>query len=121
MYRDSFFRTWDYQFLIFLSTVNPHFYRTVHPQPMVTPRDNIEFVMRVAKDFPEHWATKKRKDRRRGNLECYGASVYGPRNALSYYEAIRPTLAYKTDWYRSRRWGLKTGLGPSAASVSDVE
>ncbi|KAH7186436.1 hypothetical protein DER44DRAFT_816913 [Fusarium oxysporum] len=40
-------------------------------QRMVTPRDKFEFVMRVAKDFPEHWATKKRKDRRPGNLECF--------------------------------------------------
>ncbi|KAI3571990.1 hypothetical protein IWW34DRAFT_567587, partial [Fusarium oxysporum f. sp. albedinis] len=61
----------DYQFLIFLATVNRHFYRTAHSQRIVTPRDKIEFVMRVAKDFTEHWASKKRKDRRPGNLECY--------------------------------------------------
>ncbi|KAF4336200.1 hypothetical protein FBEOM_9926 [Fusarium beomiforme] len=65
------FSNLDYQSLIFLSMVNRHFHRTVDPQRMATTEDKFEFVMRAAKDFPQHWASEKKKSHLPGNLECY--------------------------------------------------
>ncbi|KAH6885954.1 hypothetical protein B0T10DRAFT_530818 [Thelonectria olida] len=61
----------DYQSLIYLSTMNRHFHRIVHPQEMADPLDKFQFVMRAAKDFPQHRPSEKGQDHQPGNYECY--------------------------------------------------
>ncbi|EEU43987.1 uncharacterized protein NECHADRAFT_30241 [Fusarium vanettenii 77-13-4] len=61
----------DYQSLIFLSTVNRHFHRLIDPGRMADPADKFQFVMRAAKDFPQHRPSEKGRDHQPGNLECY--------------------------------------------------
>lgn len=81
----------DYQSLIFLSMVNRHFHRTVDPQRMATLRDKFELVMRAAKDFPQHWASEKKKDQRPGNLECYWCfRVRSPQ----HFDVLQANTAY---------------------------
>ncbi|RFU77820.1 hypothetical protein TARUN_4404 [Trichoderma arundinaceum] len=61
----------DYQALIHLSTMNRYFYRTIDPQRMADPADKAQFVMRAAKDFPQHRPSEKGHDYKPGNFECY--------------------------------------------------
>ncbi|KAH7181703.1 hypothetical protein DER46DRAFT_620738 [Fusarium sp. MPI-SDFR-AT-0072] len=85
------FSNLDYQSLIFLSMVNRHFHRTVDPQRMATLRDKFELVMRAAKDFPQHWASEKKKDQRPGNLECYWCfRVRSPQ----HFDVLQANTAY---------------------------
>ncbi|OAQ73411.1 F-box domain-containing protein [Pochonia chlamydosporia 170] len=65
------FSNLDYQSLIHLSTMNRYFQRTVDPQRMASPTDKAQFVMRAAKDFPQHRPSEKGHDFRPGNFECY--------------------------------------------------
>ena len=61
----------DYQSLIFLSATNRYFNRAVNPQALADPDDKLEFVMRAAKDFPQHRPNEKANEYNPGNLECY--------------------------------------------------
>lgn len=61
----------DYQALIYLSTMNRRLHRAVDPQAMADAPDKVEFVMRAAKDFPQHRPSEKGHDYRPGNFECY--------------------------------------------------
>ncbi|KAH7021843.1 hypothetical protein EDB80DRAFT_805311 [Ilyonectria destructans] len=61
----------EYQSLIFLSTMNRHFHRSIDPQEMADPLDKFQFVMRAAKDFPQHRPSEKGQDYQPGNFECY--------------------------------------------------
>ncbi|KAL6876993.1 hypothetical protein J3F83DRAFT_433040 [Trichoderma novae-zelandiae] len=61
----------DYQSLIHLSTMNRYFHRTIDPQRMADPADKAQFVMRAAKDFPQHRPSEKGHDYKPGNFECY--------------------------------------------------
>ncbi|KAH6609005.1 hypothetical protein Trco_002351 [Trichoderma cornu-damae] len=61
----------DYQSLIHLSTMNRYFYQTINPQGMADPADKAQFVMRAAKDFPQHRPSEKGHDYKPGNFECY--------------------------------------------------
>jgi hypothetical protein len=75
------FSNLDYQSLIFLSIVNRHFHRSVDPQQMATSQDKFEFVMRAAKNFPQHWAIEKKQGHQPGNFECYWCfSVRAPQH-----------------------------------------
>ncbi|CAM1510121.1 Fc.00g004560.m01.CDS01 [Cosmosporella sp. VM-42] len=65
------FSNLDYQSLIFLSTTNKHFNQHVKPQELADPMDKFEFVMRAAKDFPQHRPSEKGQDHKPGNFECY--------------------------------------------------
>ncbi|KAF5710153.1 f-box domain-containing protein [Fusarium mundagurra] len=85
------FSNLDYQSLIFLSMVNRHFHRTVDPPRMATLQDKFELVMRAAKDFPQHWASEKKKDQRPGNLECYWCfRVRSPQ----HFDVLQANTAY---------------------------
>ncbi|UKZ49323.1 hypothetical protein TrVGV298_003569 [Trichoderma virens] len=61
----------DYQALIHLSTMNRYFHQTINPQRMADPADKAQFVMRAAKDFPQHRPSEKGHDYKPGNFECY--------------------------------------------------
>ncbi|KJZ77563.1 hypothetical protein HIM_03287 [Hirsutella minnesotensis 3608] len=61
----------DYQSLIYLSTMNRYFHRMIDPQRMANGLDKAQFVMRAAKDFPQHRPSEKGHDYRPGNFECY--------------------------------------------------
>ncbi|RSL52744.1 hypothetical protein CEP54_010754 [Fusarium duplospermum] len=61
----------DYQSLIFLSTVNRHFHRLIDPGRMADPADKFQFVMRAAKDFPQHRPRERGREHKPGNMECY--------------------------------------------------
>ncbi|KAH6879830.1 hypothetical protein B0T10DRAFT_412782 [Thelonectria olida] len=65
------FSSLDYQSLIFLSTMNRHFHRTINPPKMADPIDKFQFVMRAAKDFPQHRPSERGQDHQPGNFECY--------------------------------------------------
>ncbi|KAH6869338.1 hypothetical protein B0T10DRAFT_594784 [Thelonectria olida] len=65
------FSNLDYQSLIFLSTMNRYFHRTINPQQLAEPIDKFQFVMRAAKDFPQHRPSEKGQDHQPGNFECY--------------------------------------------------
>ena len=71
--------------------VNRHFHRTVDPPRTATLRDKFELVMRAAKDFPQHWASEKKKDQRPGNLECYWCfRVRSPQ----HFDVLQANTAY---------------------------
>lgn len=61
----------DYQALILLSTTNRHFQQVIQPAAMASPSDMAQFVLRAAKDFPQHRPSEKGQDHRPGNFECY--------------------------------------------------
>ena len=61
----------DYQSLIHLSRLNRYFQQTIDPQLMAASYDKAQFVMRAAKDFPQHRPSEKSHDYRPGNFECY--------------------------------------------------
>ncbi|KAK0387152.1 hypothetical protein NLU13_5465 [Sarocladium strictum] len=65
----------DYQSLIFLSTMNRFFHRVVDPGAMADPADKFQFIMRAAKDFPQH----RPREKSQGNFECYVCyKIHGP-------------------------------------------
>ncbi|KAF4121750.1 hypothetical protein GMORB2_1589 [Geosmithia morbida] len=81
----------DYQSLIHLSTTNRHFHRTVDPQTMADPLDKLEFVMRAAKDFPQHRPSEKGQEYHPGNFECYICfRVRSP----DCFDVLQPQFAY---------------------------
>ncbi|KAF5983369.1 f-box domain-containing protein [Fusarium coicis] len=122
----------DYQSLIFLSMVNRHFHRTVDPQRIATLRDKFELVMRAAKDFPQHWASEKKKDQRPGNLECYWCfRVRSPQ----HFDVLQANTAYfdpqgrlipeqeagPQDWLMPlRRFCIGCGVWTSGFADADV-
>ncbi|PTB37749.1 hypothetical protein M441DRAFT_60908 [Trichoderma asperellum CBS 433.97] len=61
----------DYEALIHLSTMNRYFHRIIDPQRMADPADKAQFIMRAAKDFPQHRPSEKGHDYKPGNFECY--------------------------------------------------
>ncbi|KFH46434.1 hypothetical protein ACRE_027520 [Hapsidospora chrysogenum ATCC 11550] len=61
----------DYQALISLSATNRFYNQTIDPQAMADPLDKLQFVMRAAKDFPQHRPSEKGQDYHPGNFECY--------------------------------------------------
>ncbi|KAG9256144.1 uncharacterized protein F5Z01DRAFT_541853 [Emericellopsis atlantica] len=61
----------DYESLIHLSATNRFFNHTVNPQAMADPLDKLQFVMRAAKDFPQHRPSEKGQEYHPGNFECY--------------------------------------------------
>lgn len=61
----------DYLSLIRLSRTSRHFNRVIDPQAMSDPMDKLQFVMRAAKDFPQHRPSEKGQDYHPGNFECY--------------------------------------------------
>ncbi|KAL6891997.1 hypothetical protein GGI43DRAFT_206642 [Trichoderma evansii] len=67
----SVFSYLDYEALIHLSTMNRYFHRTIDPQRMADPTDKAQFIMRAAKDFPQHRPSEKGHDYKPGNFECY--------------------------------------------------
>jgi hypothetical protein len=69
--RGMVFANLDYQSLIHLSTMNRFFHQVINPQRMANPDDKMQFVMRAAKDFPQHRPSEKGHDFRPGNFECY--------------------------------------------------
>ena len=69
--RRMVFSCLDYQSLIHLSTMSRFFQREIDPQKMATVSDKAQFVMRAAKDFPQHRPSEKGHDYKPGNFECY--------------------------------------------------
>lgn len=61
----------DYQALILLSSTNRFFNKTVDPQALAGEPDKLQFVMRAAKDFPQHRPSEKASEYHPGNFECY--------------------------------------------------
>ncbi|KAM0247735.1 hypothetical protein ACHAQJ_009742 [Trichoderma viride] len=61
----------DYEALLHLSTMNRYFHKTIDPQRMADPADKAQFIMRAAKDFPQHRPSEKGHDYKPGNFECY--------------------------------------------------
>ena len=61
----------DYESLIHLSTTNRLYHQTIDPRTMADPMDKLQFVMRAAKDFPQHRPSEKGQDYHPGNFECY--------------------------------------------------
>ncbi|KAH7133426.1 hypothetical protein B0J13DRAFT_101714 [Dactylonectria estremocensis] len=81
----------DYQSLILLSTVNRHFHRTVNPQALASQLDKLEFVMRAAKDFPQHRPSEKGQDHQPGNFECY---ICFRVRMPEHFDTLQPHSAY---------------------------
>lgn len=89
------FSNLDYQSLIYLSTMNRYFQRTVDPQKMSTTTDKAQFVMRAAKDFPQHRPSEKGHDFRPGNFECYICfRVRSP----DKFDMLQPQAAFVDIW-----------------------
>ena len=81
----------DYQALIHLSTLNRYFHRTIQPRKMADPVDMAQFVMRAAKDFPQHRPSEKGHDHRPGNFECYICfRVRSP----DHFDMLQPQAAF---------------------------
>lgn len=81
----------DYQSLIRLSTMNRHFNRMVDPQRMATTDDKMEFIMRAAREFPQHRPSVKRGNEKPGNFECYVCfRVRSP----EHFAMIQPRYAF---------------------------
>ena len=57
----------DYQSLIYLSTTNRAFHRSIDPVALSNPYDRMAFIMRAARDFPQHRPSTTNA----GNFECY--------------------------------------------------
>ncbi|KAI5457948.1 hypothetical protein BGZ63DRAFT_416418 [Mariannaea sp. PMI_226] len=85
------FSSLDYQSLILLSTTSRHFHRNVSPQEMADPLDKFEFVMKAAKDFPQHRPSEKGQDHQPGNFECY--ICYRVRRP-EYFDILQPQSTY---------------------------
>ncbi|KAF4962753.1 hypothetical protein FSARC_9179 [Fusarium sarcochroum] len=81
----------DYQSLIFLSMVNQHFHRSVDPQQIATSADKFQFVMRAAKDFPQHRYNEKSKEHQPGNSECYMCFRV---RAPEHFDVLQAATAY---------------------------
>ncbi|UNI23684.1 hypothetical protein JDV02_009490 [Purpureocillium takamizusanense] len=81
----------DYQALIHLSTLNRYFHRTIQPRDMADPVDMTQFVMRAAKDFPQHRPSEKGHDYKPGNFECYICfRVRSP----DHFDMLQPQAAF---------------------------
>ncbi|OAQ97472.1 hypothetical protein LLEC1_03315 [Akanthomyces lecanii] len=81
----------DYQSLIHLSTMNRYFHQTIDPQGMADADDKAQFVMRAAKDFPQHRPSEKGHDYKPGNFECYVCfRVRSP----EHFDMLQPQHAY---------------------------
>ena len=81
----------DYQALIYLSTMNRCLHRTIQPRKMADPVDMAQFVMRAAKDFPQHRPSEKGHDYRPGNFECYICfRVRSP----EHFDMLQPQAAF---------------------------
>ncbi|XWW92494.1 hypothetical protein V2A60_000417 [Cordyceps javanica] len=81
----------DYQSLIHLSTTNRYFNHTIDPQGMADATDKAQFVMRAAKDFPQHRPSEKGHDYKPGNFECYVCfRVRSP----EHFDMLQPQHAY---------------------------
>ncbi|KAK3175560.1 hypothetical protein K4F52_010163 [Lecanicillium sp. MT-2017a] len=81
----------DYQSLIHLSTLNRYFHKTIDPQRMANASDKAQFVMRAAKDFPQHRPREKGLDYTPGNFECYVCfRVRSP----DHFDMLQPQYAY---------------------------
>lgn len=61
----------DYQTLIYLSTMNRYFQRTINPGAMASSADKAQFIMRAARDFRQHRPCLAPDNDRPGNFECY--------------------------------------------------
>ncbi|KAK5992946.1 hypothetical protein PT974_06371 [Cladobotryum mycophilum] len=85
------FSNLDYQALIHLSTMNRYFNRTVDPQRMADSADKAQFVMRAAKDFPQHRPSEKGHDYKPGNFECY---ICFRVRAPDHFDMLQPQSAY---------------------------
>ncbi|CEJ88681.1 hypothetical protein VHEMI04789 [[Torrubiella] hemipterigena] len=81
----------DYQSLIHLSTMNRHFHGTIDPQRMADAADKAQFVMRAAKDFPQHRPSEKGHDYKPGNFECY--ICFKVRSA-DHFDMLQPQHAW---------------------------
>ncbi|ETS07047.1 hypothetical protein M419DRAFT_5280 [Trichoderma reesei RUT C-30] len=81
----------DYQTLIHLSTMNRYFHQTIDPRAMADPADKAQFVMRAAKDFPQHRPSEKGHDYKPGNFECYVCfRVRSP----EHFDMLQPLSVY---------------------------
>ncbi|KAM3555300.1 hypothetical protein MY1884_005662 [Beauveria asiatica] len=81
----------DYQSLIHLSSTNRYFNQTIEPQNMADPADKAQFVMRAAKDFPQHRPSEKGHDYKPGNFECY---VCFRVRTPEHFDMLQPQHAY---------------------------
>lgn len=81
----------DYEALIHLSTMNRYFHRALNPQRMADPADKAQFIMRAAKDFPQHRPSEKGHDYKPGNFECYVCfRVRSP----EHFDMLQPQSVY---------------------------
>ncbi|KAF7551302.1 hypothetical protein G7Z17_g5074 [Cylindrodendrum hubeiense] len=85
------FSNLDYQSLIFLSTMNRHFHRTINPREMADPLDKFQFVMRAAKDFQQHRPSEKGQDHQPGNFECY---ICFRVRVPEHFDSLQPQSTY---------------------------
>ncbi|KAF7563245.1 hypothetical protein G7046_g889 [Stylonectria norvegica] len=85
------FSNLDYQSLIYLSTLNRHLHQSIVPQDIADPADKFEFVIRAAKDFPQHRPSEKGQDHNPGNFECY---VCFRVRAPEHFDVLQPQSAY---------------------------
>ncbi|KAL2203922.1 hypothetical protein CC79DRAFT_1084356 [Sarocladium strictum] len=77
----------DYQSLIFLSTMNRTFHSIIDPGAMADPADKFQFVMRAAKDFPQH----RPREKSQGNFECYVCyKIHGP----DHFDSLQPQSVF---------------------------
>lgn len=81
----------DYQSLISLSTTSRFLNHTVNPRDLADPLDKLQFVMRAAKDFPQHRPSEKAQDYHPGNFECY--ICYRVRSP-DHFDALQAQYAY---------------------------
>lgn len=89
--REIVFSYLDYQSLIFLSMVNRHFHHSVIPHQIASPLDKFSFIMRAAKDFPQHRSSETRKRHQPGNYECYYCFRV---RAPEHFDVLQDTRAY---------------------------
>jgi hypothetical protein len=87
----SVFSYLDYESLIHLSTMNRYFHRILDPRRMADPADKAQFIMRAAKDFPQHRPSEKGHDYKPGNFECYVCfRVRSP----EHFDMLQPQSVY---------------------------
>lgn len=89
--QDMVYSRMDYQSLIHLSTMNRYFNGSVDPQRMARQDDKAEFVMRAAKDFPQHRPSEKGHDYKPGNFECY---VCFKVRSADHFDMLQPQFAW---------------------------
>ncbi|POR32862.1 Uncharacterized protein TPAR_06938 [Tolypocladium paradoxum] len=108
----------DYQSLIHLSRMNRFFQQAIDPQRMAASFDKAQFVMRAAKDFPQHRPSEKGHDYRPGNFECYVCFRAWPHHPESRTRPAKRQAGHAASVLHRLR---SRGGPPRAVRLSDYE